>query len=116
MAFVYLRLCDADFGADLQRFGEDILYNWKKEILKMSEYEILERASIFVAGYNSYQQWDRKDKTPQENFNDILEYIRYDLKVIKSSHWPNETFVEFGSCDNSGSVVIDVYGNKCYMV
>ena len=116
MAFIYLRLCDNDFGDELQRFGEDIIYNWGNHLLEMSEDEIKERASIFVAGYNSYTQWNRKDRTPQENFNWILEYIRDGLKVIKSKHWPNETYVEFGSYDDHGSVVIDVYGKKCFYV
>lgn len=116
MAFIYLRLCNNDFGDELQRFGEDIIYNWGNHLLEMSEDEIKERASIFVAGYHSYTQWNREDKTPQENFNEILKYIRDGLKVIKSKHWPNETYVQFGSYDDSGSVVIDVYGKKCFYV
>jgi single-stranded DNA-binding protein len=116
MAFIYLRLCDNDFGNELQLFGEDIIYNWGNHLLEMSEDEIKEQASIFVAGYHSYSQWDRKDKTPQENFNEILEYIRDGLKVIKSKNWPSETYVEFGSDDDHGSVIIDVYGKKCFYV
>ena len=116
MAFVYLRLCDNDFGQELKLFGEDMIYNWGNLIIEMSEDEIKERASIFVAGYNSYTQWDIKNKTPQENFNFILTYIRDRLKVIKSKNWPNETYVEYGSDDDSGSVVIDIWNKNCFYV
>ena len=54
MAFVYLRLCDNDFGTGMQRFGEDFLYNWGNEILRMSEEKIKQNAVVFMAGYSTY--------------------------------------------------------------
>ena len=119
MAFIYLRLVDNDFGTEVEGFGEDFLYNYGMTGFEMPEEEIKKRAAIFIAGYNTYLTADRKDWTPVENFIKTLDYMNMDpggLRVIKSSHWPNETYEKTGSDDDHGSVVIDFYNKKCYLV
>lgn len=114
--FIYLRLVDNDYGTEMSRFGDDLLYNYGKSLLTMSEDEIKKKAVTFIAGYSTYLTVDRKDKTPQENFLGLMEYLSEGITIIKSNHWPDETYTKYGSDDDGGSLVIDVYGGKSYRV
>lgn len=116
MTFIYLRICDNDYGTAMQQFGEDFVYNYSGYILTMSDDEIRKKAAIFIAGYNAYTSSDREDKTPQEDFNDTFEYLNDRITVIKSNHWPNEFYTKYGSDDDHGSLLIDVYNKKSYLV
>lgn len=126
MAFVYLRFCDNDFGTEMQHFGDDFLYNWGTQILEMSEEKIKQCAVVFMAGYYTYHGTFRKNllknglmdymSCAEENYSRMLKYFDDSIKVYHSKHWPSEVYEKYGSYDDGGSLLIDVYGKKCYLV